>query len=91
VQRGLSYAPVEEIVRRAFVGAADMAHPDLLPRRKVSRISTATGINRREVARLLAVIRYARAAQPLPPLLALDSANAQARQLVGELRARQRD
>ncbi|HVQ04857.1 MAG TPA: hypothetical protein VMT14_15155, partial [Burkholderiaceae bacterium] len=31
VQRGLSYAPIEELVRRAFVGAADAAHPDLLP------------------------------------------------------------
>jgi hypothetical protein len=66
VQRGLSYAPIEELVRRAFVGAADAAHPDLLPHRKVSRISTTTGINRREVARLLAVIRDARAAQQLP-------------------------
>ena len=66
VQRGLPYAPIEELVRRAFVGAADAAHPDLLPHRKVSRISTTTGINRREVARLLAVIRDARAAQQLP-------------------------
>jgi hypothetical protein len=66
VQRGLPYAPVEELARRAFVGAADAAHPDLLPHRKVSRISTATGINRREVARLLAVIRDAQAAQQLP-------------------------
>jgi hypothetical protein len=66
VQRGLTYAPVEELVRRAFVGAADVAHPDLLPHRKVSRISTTTGINRREVARLLAVIRDAQAAQQLP-------------------------
>jgi hypothetical protein len=66
VQRGLPYAPIEELVRRAFVGAADAAHPDLLPHRKVSRISTTTGINRREVTRLLAVIRDARAAQQLP-------------------------
>ena len=66
VQRGLPYAPIEEIVRRAFVGAADAAHPDLQPHRKVSRISTATGINRREVTRLLAVIRDARAAHQLP-------------------------
>jgi hypothetical protein len=66
VQRGLPYAPVEELVRRAFVGAADTAHPDLLPHRKVSRISTSTGINRREVSRLLAVIRDAQAARQLP-------------------------
>ena len=66
VQCGLPYAPVEELVRRAFVGAADAAHPDLLPHRKVSRISTTTGINRREVTRLLALIRDARTAQQLP-------------------------
>jgi hypothetical protein len=66
VQRGLPYAPVDELVRRAFVGAADAAHPDLLPHRKVSRISTTTGINRREVTRLLAALRDARAAQPEP-------------------------
>lgn len=66
VQRGLPYAPVEEMARRVFVGAADAAHPDLLSHRKVSRISTTTGINRREVARLLAVIRDAQAAQELP-------------------------
>ncbi|HSW25135.1 MAG TPA: hypothetical protein VLJ62_20410, partial [Burkholderiaceae bacterium] len=66
VQRGLSYATVEEMVRRAFVGAADSLHPDLLPHRKVSRLSTATGINRREVARLLGVLRDAQASQQLP-------------------------
>ena len=66
VQRGLSYATVEEMVRRAFVGAADAAHPDLLPHRKVSRLSTTTGINRREVARLLGVLRDAQASQQLP-------------------------
>jgi len=66
VQRGLSYATVEEMMRRAFIGAADSLHPDLLPHRKVSRLSTATGINRREVARLLVVLRDAQAVQQLP-------------------------
>ena len=66
VQRGLPYAPVEELLRRVFVGAADVAHPDLLAHRKVSRLSTTTGINRREVARLLAVIRDTQAAHQLP-------------------------
>jgi len=66
VQRGLPYAPVEELTRRAFVAAADKAHPDLLAHRKVSRISTTTGINRREVARLLALIRDAEATRQLP-------------------------
>lgn len=53
VARGLPYAIVDEMLKRAFVQAADAAHPGLLPHRKVSRISTATGINRREVTRLM--------------------------------------
>jgi hypothetical protein len=66
VQRGVPYATVEELLRRAFVGAADAAHPDLLAHRKVSRVATATGINRREVSRLLGVLRDAQALQQLP-------------------------
>lgn len=53
VARGVPYASVEEMLKRAFVHSADAAHPGLLPHRKVSRISTATGINRREVTRLM--------------------------------------
>jgi Family of unknown function (DUF6502) len=52
VARGLPYSAVEEILKLAFVQAASDAHPQLLPHRKVSRISTVTGINRREVTRL---------------------------------------
>jgi hypothetical protein len=52
VARGLPFAAVEEMLKLAFVQAADSAHPDLLAHRKVSRITTATGINRREVTRL---------------------------------------
>jgi hypothetical protein len=66
VQRGLPYAAVEELLRRAFVGAADTAHPDVLAHRKVSRLATTTGINRREVSRLLTVLRDAQASQQLP-------------------------
>jgi hypothetical protein len=66
VQRGLPYAPVEELLRRAFVGAADAAHPDMLAHRKVSRLSTTTGINRREVSRLMKVLRDAQASRHLP-------------------------
>src|SRR5262252_8913817 len=66
VQRGLPYATVEELLRRAFVGAADSAHPDVLAHRKVSRLATTTGINRREVTRLLGVLRGAQEAPPLP-------------------------
>lgn len=53
VARGLPYAVADELLKRAFVHAADQAHPGGLPHRKVSRISTATGINRREVTRLV--------------------------------------
>lgn len=53
VARGVPYAEVEEMLRRAFVQAAACAHPGLAEHRKVSRISTTTGINRREVTRLV--------------------------------------
>ena len=66
VQRGLPYAAVEELLRRAFIGAADAAHPDVLAHRKVSRLATTTGINRREVTRLLGLLRGARTASALP-------------------------
>ena len=66
VQRGLPYAAVEELMRRAFIGAADAVHRDLLPHRKVSRLATVTGINRREVSRLLGVLRDAQASRQLP-------------------------
>lgn len=52
VARGVPYAAVEEQLRMAFVQAAARAHPGLPEHRKVSRISTTTGINRREVTRL---------------------------------------
>lgn len=53
VSRGLHFAEVEERLKLAFVQAARDAHPGGQPHRKVSRISTATGINRREVTRLV--------------------------------------
>ncbi len=52
VARGLPFAAAEELMKLAFVQAAADAHPGLPAHRKVSRISTATGINRREVTRL---------------------------------------
>ncbi len=52
VARGLPFATVDEMLKQAFVQAASDAHPGLLPHRKVSRISTVTGINRREVTRI---------------------------------------
>ena len=54
VARGVPYAAVQELLKQAFVEAASAAHPGLAPHRKVSRIATTTGINRREVTRLTA-------------------------------------
>ncbi len=62
VARGLPCAAVEEMLRLAFVQAAARAHPGLPEHRKVSRISTTTGLNRREVTRL--VNRHERGAAP---------------------------
>ncbi len=52
VARGVSYASVDELLRAAFVAAAHAAHAGLPEHRRVSRISAATGIHRREVTRL---------------------------------------
>jgi len=60
VARGMTFATAEESLKMAFVNAAREAHPGGLPHRLVSRISTTTGINRREVTRLT------REAQGLP-------------------------
>jgi hypothetical protein len=54
VARGLPFAAAQELMKQAFVDAAAAAHPHLAAHRKVSRIATATGINRREVTRLTA-------------------------------------
>jgi hypothetical protein len=61
VARGLNYAVVDEMLRAAFVAAAHAAHPGLPEHRRVSRISAATGINRREVTRLTAAQQRATA------------------------------
>jgi hypothetical protein len=60
VARGLPFAAVEGMLKQAFVEAASDAHPGLLAHRKVSRISTVTGINRREVTRLTQAAPVAR-------------------------------
>lgn len=54
VARGLTYAVVEESLKQAFVRSAQEAQlaQGLPAHRLVSRISAATGINRREVTRL---------------------------------------
>ena len=52
VARGLPFDAVQDHLKQAFVQAAAQAHPGLAEHRKVSRISTTTGINRREVTRI---------------------------------------
>ncbi|GAB3649822.1 DUF6502 family protein [Ramlibacter alkalitolerans] len=53
VARGLPFTDVAEVLKQSFVEAARAAHPGVLPHRAVSRISTTTGLNRREVTRLM--------------------------------------
>ncbi|MBL8329180.1 MAG: hypothetical protein JNJ71_10040 [Rubrivivax sp.] len=53
VERGLPYAVLEETLKQSIVQAAAQAHPGIPAHRSVSRIATATGINRREVTRLV--------------------------------------
>jgi hypothetical protein len=52
MSQGLPYSAVEELLKQSFVQDAREAQPDPTAQRIVSRISTATGISRREVARL---------------------------------------
>jgi hypothetical protein len=53
VARGLPYPALEALAKAAFVRAAHAAHPDLPEHRRVSRISTTTGLSRREVTRIV--------------------------------------
>jgi hypothetical protein len=62
LERGLPFAAVQEQLKLLLVQTADASHAELLPHRRVSRISTATGINRREVTRLIQALREGRAA-----------------------------
>jgi hypothetical protein len=62
VARGVPFAVVDEMLRAAFVTTAHAAHPGLPEHRRASRVSAATGLNRREVNRLLAAQAASRAA-----------------------------
>lgn len=64
VARGLPCSVVEEGLREAFVEAALAAHPDIAPSRAVSRVSATTGLNRREVGRLIQARDAGGAARP---------------------------
>lgn len=63
---GVTHATLDELMKQALVGAADAAHDNLPPHRRVSRITTATGIHRREVSRLVGALRDGAAQQPPP-------------------------
>lgn len=73
VAKGLPCAQVEEMLRLAFVQAASKAHPGLQEHRKVSRISTTTGINRREVTRLVQQLNQPGATPARPRSLASEA------------------
>jgi hypothetical protein len=57
VARGVTHATLDELLKQALVQAADAQHASLPPHRRVSRITTATGIHRREVSRLVELLR----------------------------------
>ena len=59
VAQGAPLAAVQDLVKMAFVDAARNAHPDLQAHGAVSRISTVTGLHRREVARVMQLDRAA--------------------------------
>ena len=52
IARGIPFVTIEDMFKTAVVDAARTAHPTLPSHRIVSRISTVTGINRREITRL---------------------------------------
>jgi len=65
VSKGMPFAVVAEQLKLAFVQAALEAHPQLAAHRAVSRVATATGLNRREVTRLTQTEPAAPARRPI--------------------------
>lgn len=66
VARGVHFSVIEERLKQAFVQAAREANPGSQPHRQVSRVSATTGINRREVTRLIhGSLQHARPRRPL--------------------------
>jgi Family of unknown function (DUF6502) len=66
VGQGVLLSTVEEMLKTAFVNAARDAHGKAGSERVVSRISTVTGLNRREVTRLLQADTSAVEPKPSP-------------------------
>ena len=54
LSRGLPYTAMDELLRAALVNEAILLNANTPAHGMVSRVSTATGLNRREVGRLLA-------------------------------------
>lgn len=62
--RGLTYATLDELLKQALVQQADAALAGQLPpHRRASRVTTTTGIHRREVTRLLQLLHDGCASQ----------------------------
>lgn len=61
---GITFAAVEEQLKQAFVQEADALQPGLPAHGAVSRISTATGLTRREVTRLIVADAPSRPTKP---------------------------
>lgn len=61
---GVTFAAAEELLKQAFVQEADALQPGAPSHGAVSRISTATGIHRREVTRLIKSKAPARSTKP---------------------------
>src|SRR6185369_15037285 len=66
---GITFPVVEDVLKRAFVQEAGILQPDAPAHGMVSRISTATGMNRREVTRLT---KFAEDMRPAKPPLAAE-------------------
>ncbi len=66
VGHGLPYGELAEVLKQVFVEEARAAHPGVPAHRAVSRISTTTGLNRREVTRLMQRAPGEAAARPSP-------------------------
>lgn len=64
--KGVPFAVLEEMMKETFVDEALKAQPAQAPSRLVSRISVATGLNRREVTRLTRERRATRAVRQAP-------------------------
>lgn len=61
---GITFAAVEEQLKQAFVQETSALQPDMPAHGAVSRISTATGLTRREVTRLIAADAPVRPTKP---------------------------